>query len=135
MLIKSFKNRVYLPCVLLGDVFRSISTYRKFSADRNGTEKLVTVCVCHVNRKVFLSVLFRGKLNQFHGPPNGSVSYKKQWCLRNISYENNSMTPQSPVLDYGPPKSKAGSSPADYRSHFRRAKPLTPPIYLPTRKL
>ena len=42
-----------------------------------------------------------------HGP-NGSVSYRKQWCLRNFSYENNSMAPQSPVLDYSPPKSSSG---------------------------
>ena len=32
--------------------------------ERNGTEKLMGMRVDHVNRKIFRSVLFRGKLNQ-----------------------------------------------------------------------
>ena len=32
--------------------------------ERNGAEKLMSMRLCHVNRKIFRSVLFRGKLNQ-----------------------------------------------------------------------
>ena len=43
--------------------------------ERNGTEKLVSMHVCHVNRKIFLSVPVRGKFSISGNPPLGKHNF------------------------------------------------------------
>ena len=62
LLLRMFVFLCILANLILKVDFHFQKTFR--GQEWNGTGKLVSMHVCHVNRKIFRSVLFRGKLNQ-----------------------------------------------------------------------
>ena len=54
--------------------------------ERNGTEKLMGMRMGHVNRKIFCSALFRGKLNQVQP----FLSFRTEKMLYDLSSQSDS---------------------------------------------